>query len=289
MNPTLLAGLPTLLLAACSLTPAEVITHPPDRSEDISLGAPGGPTLRVMRVAHASVLLDFGGGVTVLTDPWFSEKVGYHHGEPLGLSIEQLPVLSAVVASHGHYDHYDLETFARYPHKDVPFFVGPQMAAAAREAGFTNVHELAEWESSSANGVTFTAAPAEHGVPEVTWLLQANSFTVFFSGDTLLTPAVRSIGDRFPQVDLALIAVNGLRAVGHQVVMTAEEAAQLVALLHARVAVPTHYRFAGSWFTDTFILGYDGTPERFVAAVAKESPSTQTRVLEPGQWLSISR
>ena len=46
--------------------------------------------------------------------------------------------------------------------------------------------------------------------------------------------------------------------------MNAEEAAELVALLQAKVAVPTHYTFKGSWFTDTFILGYDGTPERFV-------------------------
>ena len=32
----------------------------------------------VTRIAHASVLLDFG-NAKVLTDPWFSEKMHYHH------------------------------------------------------------------------------------------------------------------------------------------------------------------------------------------------------------------
>ena len=67
--------------------------------------------------------------------------------------------------------------------------------------------------------------------------------------------------------------------------MNAEEAAQLTDKLHAKVAVPIHYAFRGSWFTDTFILGYDGTPARFAAAL---SPSTVVRVLAPGERLALA-
>ena len=38
-------------------------------------------TLTITRIAHASVLIDFDEH-RVLTDPWFSEKPGYYHGEP---------------------------------------------------------------------------------------------------------------------------------------------------------------------------------------------------------------
>jgi hypothetical protein len=40
-------------------------------------------------------------------------------------------------------------------------------------------------------------------------------------------------------------------------------------------------------FTETFVLAYDGTPERFVAAAAEQAPHTVTRVLEPGERLSL--
>lgn len=242
----------------------------------------------VTRIAHASVLLDFG-NAKVLTDPWFSEKMHYHHGEPLGMSMEQLPKLTAIVASHAHYDHFDIETLKRYPDKGVPFFVGPEMVDAARAAGFTNVRELRPWEAASVGPLTITAAPAAHKVPEITFVIQANGSTVYFGGDSKLIPELRELPKRFPSIQLALLSVNGLSVLGEQVVMNAEQAAELAGLLGAEVAVPMHYRFKGSWFTDSFILSYDGTPERFLAATREKAPSTQARVLEPGEVLTLAR
>jgi metal-dependent hydrolase (beta-lactamase superfamily II) len=46
-----------------------------------------------------------------------------------------LPKLSAVIASHDHYDHYDIDSFSTYPDKAVPFIVKRGMAAKARQAG----------------------------------------------------------------------------------------------------------------------------------------------------------
>jgi L-ascorbate metabolism protein UlaG (beta-lactamase superfamily) len=252
-----------------------------------SAGQPAG-AFSVTRIAHASVLLDFG-NATVLTDPWFSEKTHFHHGEPLGIALARLPRLTAVVASHAHYDHFDIETFASYPDKAVPFFVGPNMLEAARAAGFTNVRELRPWESATVGPLTITAAPAAHKVPEVTFMIQANGATVYFGADTRLIPDLDELPKRFPSVQLALLSVNGLHVMGEQVVMNAEQAAELAGKLGAEVAVPIHYRFHGSWFTDSFVLSYDGTPERFVAAVLAHAPATAARVLEPGQVLRLAQ
>ena len=242
----------------------------------------------VTRIAHASVLLDFG-NAKVLTDPWFSEKMHFHHGEPLAMSMEQLPKLTAIVASHAHYDHFDIETLKRYPDKAVPFFVGPDMADAARAAGFTNVRELRPWEAVSVGPLTITAAPAAHKVPEITFVIQANSSTVYFGGDSKLIPELRELPKRFPSIQLALLSVNGHGVLGEQVVMNAEEPAELAGLLGAEVAVPMHYRFKGSWFTDSFILSYDGTPGRFLAAVRKTAPGTKALALESGEVLRLAR
>lgn len=247
--------------------------------------APG--AFSVTRIAHASVLLDFG-NATVLTDPWFSEKTHFHHGEPLGILLARLPRLTAVVASHEHYDHFDIETFASYPDKAVPFFVGPNMLSAARAAGFTNVRELRPWESATVGPLTITAAPAAHKAPEVTFVIQANGSTVYFGGDTRLIPELDELPERFPSVQLALLPVNGLRVLGEQVVMNAEQAADFAARLGAEVAVPIHYRFHGSWFTESVVLSYDGTPERFMAATQARAPVTKGMVLEPGQVLRLA-
>lgn len=86
------------------------------------------------RVTHSCALLDFD-GQALLTDPWFSEKPGYYRGEPLAFTPATLPRLSAVVASHDHYDHYDLDAFSAYPDKTVPFIVKRGMGTRPGEPG----------------------------------------------------------------------------------------------------------------------------------------------------------
>jgi L-ascorbate metabolism protein UlaG (beta-lactamase superfamily) len=244
--------------------------------------------LAVTRIAHASVLLEMG-DKRILTDPWFSQTGAYRQGEPLGIALENLPKLDLVIASHEHYDHFDIETFAAYPHKDVPFIVGPNMVEKARAAGFTQVRELKVWESAQVGDITVTACPGSHGVDEVTFMLQAYGSTVYFGGDSRLIPEMDELPKRFPSVQLALLSVNGLHAMGKQMVMSDVEAAQLAGKLRAEVAIPLHYRFQGNWFTETFILSMEGTPERFAEEVKRSSPTTQVRVLEPAERLVLKR
>jgi L-ascorbate metabolism protein UlaG (beta-lactamase superfamily) len=263
-----------LLLAACSTSPAPVVpSRPPDVVSDKM-----GP-VAITRVAHSTVLIDIAGEV-VLTDPWFTEKAGYHHGEPLGLALGELPHLTAVIVSHEHYDHFDIDAFAAYPDKAVPFFVAPGMADAVRRAGFTQVEELTPWQRASVGHLTITATPGAHSVTELTFVVQGAGATVYFAGDTTLLPEHAEIRKRIGPIDVALLPVNGLYAMGKQVVMSDREAAQLAEQLEAKVAVPIHYAFRGSWFTDTFILSYHGTAEGFAAACKSE-----VHVLAPGQRL----
>ena len=120
-------------------------------------------TLTITRIAHSSVLIDFAGH-RVLTDPWFSEKEGYYHGEPYGILLEDLPRLDGVVVSHEHYDHYDMEAFQAYPDKLVPIAVIRGTAQPAREVGFTNVIKMEAWEKTSFGPIAITAARGSYVV-----------------------------------------------------------------------------------------------------------------------------
>ena len=245
--------------------------------------------LIITRVVHSSVLIDFNGS-PILTDPWYSERPGYYHGEPIGITIEALPNLTGVVVSHDHYDHYDMAAFAAYPDKTVPLAVKSGTSEPALETGFHNVTELDPWQTVSLGAVKVTAAPGKHGVPENTYILEAFGFTVYFGGDTLLIPELKEVAARFHPIDVALLAINGLMIrplLNRQVVMNAQEAAELCGWLQPRVAIPMHYRFTAGWLRDHLLLKYNGTPEEFARATAQQAPETQVCILAPGESLQI--
>jgi len=250
-------------------------------------------TLTITRIAHSTVLIDFDGH-RVLTDPWFSEKEGFYHGEPYGIALQDLPRLDGIVVSHEHYDHYDMQAFQLYPDSQMPLAVIRGTARPAREVGFTNVIEMEAWETTSFGPITITAIPGKHGVPEITYMLQAGDSTVYFGGDTLLIPELGEIPHHFPQIDVALLAINGLqlRALGNQqVVMNPQDAAELCRLIHPRYAVPIHYTFTGGPIKDAQTLQYAGTPEEvlraFQQAVVECAPETAVRILAPGEPLRV--
>jgi L-ascorbate metabolism protein UlaG (beta-lactamase superfamily) len=247
--------------------------------------------LVITRVGHATVLLDFP-AARILTDPWFSERPGYHRSEPLGIPLERMLPLAGVVATHKHYDHFDLDTFKSYPDPRVPFVVKRGMGEAARAAGFTGVQELDPWESASLGAVKVTATPGKHLVPENTYILEADGFTVFFGGDSLLTPEMAEVARRFPRIDVALLPVNGLAIrpmLNRKIVMDPRDAVQLSKVLRPRIAIPIHYAFSAGPVRDRLLLKYNGTGADFARFGGELAPSTVIRVLSPGERSTVWR
>jgi L-ascorbate metabolism protein UlaG (beta-lactamase superfamily) len=138
--------------------------------------------------------------------------------------------------------------------------------------------------------VSVTAAPAKHGVPEVTFVQHGAGCTVFFGADTLRIPELDEIAHRFPNFDLALLPVNGLTirpAINKQVVMNAAEAADLTRVLHPRLAVPIHYAFTSGPIGNRLFLKLQRRPEMYRDATADAAPDTTVHILPPGQPLNL--
>ncbi|WP_327139711.1 MBL fold metallo-hydrolase [Nocardia sp. NBC_01327] len=241
-------------------------------------------TIAVTRVTHSCHLIEIGGR-TFLTDPWFSTRPGYYQGEPIAIGIGELPDLDAVLISHDHYDHCDLETFATYRDHGVPFVVAETVVDHARRTGFDNVTGLQPWQEIEIGGVTITAAPAKHGVHEITFVLRAGDDAVYFAGDTLLIPELAEIPERLGHISVALLPTNGLHvrpAHNMQVVMNADEAAELTAVLAPELAMPHHYAFTKGWLGDRLITSSDRDPRHYLDAARKLAPDTTVRIVEPG-------
>jgi L-ascorbate metabolism protein UlaG (beta-lactamase superfamily) len=246
--------------------------------------------LTITRITHSCHLIQIG-DLTVLTDPWFSERAFYHPGEPVAMGVADLPALDAVLISHHHYDHCDLAALAAYRDKDVPMIVAGPVAARARAAGFTNVGVLDPWQATAVRDLTVTAAPGKHAVYEITFVISGGGRSVYFAGDTMLIPELRTLPERFPRFDAALLPVNGLQIrpqLNKQIVMNAEQAAELTAVLRPHLTVPHHYAFTGGWLGDRLITKTDRDPQHFLAAARRIAPQSATRVLHPGEPLIVT-
>lgn len=245
--------------------------------------------LTITRITHSCHLIRIG-SQTVLTDPWFSEKTFYHPGEPIACQVADLPRLDAVVISHQHYDHCDLAAFGAYADKDVPLLVAGPVERRARAAGFTNVRALEPWQDARVGDLTITAAPGLHGVYEVTFVIRGDGRTVYFAGDTMLMPELRTLPDRFGPLDVALLPVNGLQIrpqFNKQVVMNASDAAELTAALQPRLTIPHHYAFTGGPVGDRLMTKGDRNPDHFVAAAGRLAPDCAVQVVAPGQPVTL--
>lgn len=252
--------------------------------------------LTITRVTHACVLIQWDDGA-LLTDPWFSQEPLYRHGESLPFDVAGLPDLTAVLSSMNHYDHFDVDAFSAYRNPAVPFVTikGSRMAEAARNAGFTDVREVAAWTTTTVGGATLHAIAANAFAPdtfryEQCYVIQVVGRTILFCPHFLKDEALARVKAQFPNIDLALLGINGLRIkplLGRQMSMDPADAARVCAGLDIPVCVPIHYAFNGGWFSSTFLLSHKGTPQQFAEAARRQSQSTNVVTLSPGQPLLL--
>jgi L-ascorbate metabolism protein UlaG (beta-lactamase superfamily) len=246
--------------------------------------------LTVTRIGHACQLIEIG-GTRILTDPWFTQTAIYYPGEPVGLGAANLGRIDAVVVSHEHYDHCDLDALAAAGFDPgVPLIAPGTVAAIGRGKGFRDVRVIEAWQATTVADVTVTAAPAQHGVHEVTFVIEGGGRTVFFGGDTLRIPELDTIPDKFGHVDLAILPTNGLciRPMNmQQVVMDAQEAAGPTAVLEPTLAVPHHDAFHSGWLGDRMITKGDQDPRHYADAVARIAPEIDVRLVLPGTTLTV--
>lgn len=209
-------------------------------------------------LGHASVLLEVDGH-RLLTDPIFGERVSpsYRVGparlHPAPMTVADLPRLDAVVISHDHYDHLEVDTIrALVDTQSCPFLVPLGVGAHLRGWGVpeARIVELDWDEGVSVGGLTITCTEARHFSGRLfarnttlwaSWAIAGPRHRVFFGGDTGYTPAFAGIGARYGPFDLTVLPIGAYNENWSDIHMNPEEAVRAHGDLGGRLLLPIHW------------------------------------------------
>lgn len=230
------AGIATITMEQVPMPPAAPVFHEGERA--------------VVFVGHATTLIRMD-GLTLLTDPNLNARVTIMgRSRAPGLTPDRLPPIDLVLISHAHRDHLDPWTL-RNLSKGTTILISKGNGSHLRDLGFTDVHEVEPWETTTVRKMGITAVPAKHSgarnSPSASWpkalgFVVSGSKTVYFAGDTGLSDAFREIGRKF-QIDVALLPIGAYRPYwfmkGHH--LDPADAVEAFRMLGARHMIPIHW------------------------------------------------
>ena len=245
-------------------------------------------TLAAAWIGHATVLLRIG-GVTILTDPVFSLRVGLGFGlatagprrlQRPALAIDELPPVDVILLSHAHFDHLDRPSLARLPKQcDVVTFRG--VGDLVRDLHFRSVTEI-EWGDAHRIGdLLVTGMPVQHWGARTFYdthrgyggfLLAAGGRRVLYGADT----AYHEQWQGTAPVDLAILGIGAYDPyiAAHA---TPEQAMAMAGHVGAKNVLPVHH--------STFRLSHEPVAEPIERMLAAANDVSRIVIRQPGeQW-----
>ena len=239
------------------------------------LAKPVAPGLRTWWLGHASVLIELD-GVRILTDPVLSQRaspfqfIGPARLHPVPLALEQWNNIDAVVISHDHFDHLDMDTVRHLAQGGTHFYVGLGIGAHLErwQVPSAQIHEMDWWEQATIKGVVIHCTPARHysgrtsmnnSTLWASWMLKGPTHSAYFSGDTGYAGHFKAIRERLGAPEMALIKVGAYGDTWMDIHMNPESAIQAYQDLGATTLLPVHWA--------TFNLAYHDWAEPVVRTV----------------------
>jgi L-ascorbate metabolism protein UlaG (beta-lactamase superfamily) len=155
----------------------------------------------VIWVGHSTFLIKKS-GVTILTDPIFSERAsplknfGPKRLIPPALQITDIPSIDFVTVSHNHYDHLDTRSLKEISalHPNAIFLVPSGDLKLLKKNKINNVYEFKWWKSFKGKNFEFTFTPVQHWSKRSLfdrnkslwggWYIKHSDYSIYHAGDT---------------------------------------------------------------------------------------------------------
>ncbi len=222
------------------------------------IATPPGQGWRITWLGHSSFLVQ-GCGRSLLIDPVFSDHCSpipipsLKRKVPPPCELSELPAIDAILLTHSHYDHLDLSTL-RTLGNSVPLFTPSGHAARMAKSGFSDVTELAWWDSETLpDGIRITAVPSQHFTARTPfdrnlahwcgWVIEGEDKRLWHTGDSGYCPAFKQIGERFGGLDFGMIPIGAYqpRSIMTAMHMNPDEAVQAFLDAKCKAAFAMHW------------------------------------------------
>ncbi|MDR2745982.1 MAG: MBL fold metallo-hydrolase [Treponema sp.] len=209
---------------------------------------------------------------SLIIDPYFSDSCAVQGFIRLYAPPVRKGELAVdyVLSTHDHGDHLDVETLRDY--LEWKYFTGPSSCVAHVEReGFPaeKLRPLNRGDRIKAGDIELSAVHAEHTEDSIGVIAEVQGKRLYFSGDTLMNPALFAVADKKP--DAGFLCING--KFGN---MTWQEAVVFAHALKLKAAYPCHYDLFAVNAEDPafFCMAFQGSP-------------VKGRVLERGRAYSL--
>jgi N-acyl-phosphatidylethanolamine-hydrolysing phospholipase D len=241
------------------------------------------------------------GGTVMLSDPLLTARAspfvwaGPRRFVRSPLAPEEAEA-NLLLITHCHYDHLDLRTLMRLPHRQRLHAVVPMgLARLVRSAGIHQVTELDWHESAVIEGIDLTLLPAVHFSARTLWdrnctlwggfAVRHGGCHVYLSGDTAWHPTLfEEIGKRHGPFSHGLVPIGAYepRSIMIEHHATPEEAVAIGQAVGARVLVGHHWGALRLTTEDPF-----EPPSRFLASARAKRPAEEVWVMKVGETRAL--
>jgi L-ascorbate metabolism protein UlaG (beta-lactamase superfamily) len=195
-----------------------------------------------------------------------------------------------VVISHDHYDHLDMPTIQILASRGTRFVVPLGVGAHLQAWGVLDaqVAELDWGDQAEVARLKIIATPARHYSGRnplragqafwASWVIQAPTHRVFFSGDSGYTGDFKTVGEKYGPFDVTLMKIGASDPSWADIHMTPEEAVLAHGDLKGAVMLPIH------WGTFNMAFHAWNEPADRVVAAARNA-GISLAVPRPGEFV----
>lgn len=166
-------------------------------------------------LGHSTVLLKVN-GITILTDPIFSDHAGIHLGVVSvgvkrqfrsALEPENLPPIDLILISHAHMDHLDIPSLRRLQDPETTLVMARHTSNLVRGLQFREVRELGWGDRTRIGPVSVLGTEVNHWGARMRvdtyrgyngYQINVDGSSILFAGDTAQSDAFRTLRSRKP-------------------------------------------------------------------------------------------
>ncbi|AWW32127.1 hypothetical protein DN752_19385 [Echinicola strongylocentroti] len=208
---------------------------------------------------HSVLLLQLA-GKNILIDPMFGDdaspiapiKTKRFSDSTMDI-IDTLPQIDAILITHDHYDHLDLNSIKKLIPLVDQWFVALGVARHLSKWGLNESHitELDWWDQVDFNGIQMTYTPSRHFAgrgafdrAQSLWggfVFQTADHTIYHSGDGGYDDHFKEIGDKYGPFDLMFVECGQYYKHWPQIHLFPEQSIQAGLDAKAKVLVPIHW------------------------------------------------